>query len=247
MHALPRGTVCRLLAGLAGVTLAGAGCGGGGGGGGATITVPVTAPSVSTTAPPPGPPQLQAIVVQGSDLPSTWKSASASPPANQTADATAFAQCVGAPNTTGDVVAVAYSPNFVSGTSVITSTATSYKSPADVQANTTALTSSKASACFVQVVKARLAAALPKGASVKSVTLKITPGPGGGPANVVATAAGTIAFTASGHSLTLNDDIVFLAAPRVEIHIDFYHSGAAVSAAVKAAVINKVSARLSNG
>jgi hypothetical protein len=246
MLALPRRTVCRLLAGLAGVTVVVTGCGGGGGNT-ATTTVPVTGPPVATTARPPGGPQLQAITVQPGDLPAGWKATPASPPANQATDAAAFAQCVGAPNTAGDVVAVAYSPDFVSGSSVIASTATSYKSPADVQADTTALTTSKASVCFVQVVKARLTAALPKGSTVKSVTLKITPGAGGGPANVVAIAVGTVAFTTGGHSLTLNDDIVFLAAPRIEAHVDFYNTGAPVSAQIKAAVINKVSARVTNG
>jgi hypothetical protein len=64
---------------------------------------------------------------------------------------------------------------------------------------------------------------------------------------VVAIAVGTVAFTTGGHSLTLNDDIVFLAAPRIEAHVDFYNTGAPVSAQIKAAVINKVSARVTNG
>ncbi len=246
MHALPRGSVGRIVAVLAGASLVAAGCGGGGGSS-TTITVPVTVKPVVTTVAPPGQPQLQSIVVQPGDLPAGWTAKPASPSANQAADATAFAQCVGAPNTSGDVVAVGYSADFANGTSVVASTATSFKSSADVQADTSALTNAKASGCFVQVVKARLAAALPKGATVKSVTLKITPGPAGGPANVVATASGTVAFTAAGHSLTLKDDIVFLTAPRIEAHIDFYSTGSPISAAVKAAVVTKVAARVANG
>jgi hypothetical protein len=240
MRTLPRRPVFRLLAGLAGVTLVASACGGGGGS--ASTTIPVT--TVKTTPPPPAAAQLQQIVVQQADLPSGWTARKASPSANQAADSAAFAQCVGVSNTAGDVVAVAYSPDFVNGSSVIASTATSFKSPVDVQTDSAALTNPKASACFVQVVKARLTAALPKGATVKSVSLKITPGAGGGPANVIATASGAIAFTANRHTLTLNDDIVFLASPRVEAHIDLYSVGSPVSAEVKSAVINKVSTRI---
>lgn len=245
MHPRPRRIELLLLAGLTGMALLGA-CGSGAGSS-ASTTVPVTSPSVSTTAAAPGPAQLRAVVVQPADLPPGWTARPPNPSTSQAADSAAFAQCVGAPNTASDVVSIGYSPEFVNGTSVIASTASSFKSPADIQADTAALTNAKAAACFVQVLKARLTATLPKGATVKSVTFKIAPGANGGPDNVIATGTKTMAFTASGHTVTLNDAVVFLAGPRIEAHIDFYSEASPISAQVKAAVINNVSARVANG
>jgi hypothetical protein len=236
-----------LLAGvtlLVGVTLLATGCGGGGGS--HATTVPPSTVPVSTTTPPPGRPQLQSIVVQAADLPAGWMPTAAGAPADPSA-ALAFAQCVGTPDTSGHQVAVASSPNFVKGTAIISSTAASFRSPADVQADTAALSGLKASACFSQEVKSGLAAGLPKGTAVRSVNLKITPGTGGGPANVVATATGTIAFTTAGKTSTVNDTIVFFAAPRIEAHVDFFGVGNAIPASVKTAIINKVSTRVQNG
>ncbi|MDQ1419724.1 MAG: hypothetical protein QOJ52_1686 [Acidimicrobiaceae bacterium] len=186
------------------------------------------------------------MVLQQGDLPTGWSAKPASPPADPKAEAAAFAQCVGGPSTFSDQAAVAYSPNFVKGTSFISSTATSFKSPADIQTNAAALANPKASACYTQVVKARATAALPKG-TVKSVTFKITPGAGAGPANVIATATGSIVFSSAGKTLTLNNVVVFFAAPRTEAHVDFFSIGSAIPASVKTAVINKVSARVQTG
>jgi hypothetical protein len=244
MPTLPRPAASRLLAGVAGFVLLASGCGGGSGSK-TTSTTPTSLP-VSTTAPPPGQPQLQAMVLQQGDLPTGWSAKPASPPADPKAEAAAFAQCVGGPSTFSDQAAVAYSPNFVKGTSFISSTATSFKSPADIQTNASALANPKASACYIQVVKARATAALPKG-TVKSVTFKITPGAGAGPANVIATATGSIVFTSAGKTLTLNNVVVFFAAPRTEAHVDFFSIGSAIPASVKTAVINKVSARVQTG
>ena len=52
---------------------------------------------------------------------------------------------------------------------------------------------------------------------MKSVTFKITPGAGAGPANVIATATGSIVFISAGKTLTLNNEVVFFAAPRPAI------------------------------
>jgi hypothetical protein len=221
------------------------GCGSSGGS--RTTTTPLTSLPVSTTSPPPGPTQLQSIVVQADDLPAGWVARPAAVPADANAAAAAFAQCVGVPNTTGDKVAVTYAPDFVKGTTYISSTASSFKSPVDVQGDTSGLTNAKASDCFLQEIKSRLTAVAPKGVAVKSATLKITPGTGGGPANVVATATGSITFTNAGKTSTLNEYLVFFIAPRIEAHVDFFSVGSAIPASVRTAVLNKVSARVQNG
>ena len=82
---------------------------------------------------------------------------------------------------------------------------------------------------------------------MRSISLDITPGASGGPLNVVATASGTVVFTASGHRLNLDDEVVFLAAPRIEAQVAFYSTGAAVPASLKAQVVQAVSARVSKG
>lgn len=225
------------------MTLLAAACSGGGS---STTTTLITVP-VSSTVPPPGEPQLSDIVVQPSDLPAGWKAEPASVSGTQVADSAAYARCMGIPNTLTDAAGIAFSPDFVKGALLITSTATSFHSKTDVQTDTAALTNPKASSCFESVARSRLSAALPAGATVRSFTLNITPGSGGGPVNVVATASGTVVFTASGHRLSLDDEVVFFAAPRIEAQVAFYSTGATVPASVKAVVVQEVSARVSRG
>lgn len=245
MPQLHRVVVYRLLASSAAVALVAAGCGSGGG-----HTAPTTVPTTvrvttTTTLPPPTQQQLQAtVLIQPSDLPTGWTASAAAVSASRAADATAFAQCMGVRDTGPDVVATGVSPNYTSGSAVVSSTATSFANATDVQVDTAAFIDPKAPTCFIQVEKARLAATLPKTAVVKTVTLKITPGAGGGPSNVVATGTGTIAYTLSGKTTTSNYDLVYITGPRVEAQVGFSSTGTAVAAAVKAAVVAKVAARV---
>jgi hypothetical protein len=195
--------------------------------------------------PPPTQQQLQTVVlIQPSDLPVGWTASAAAVSPFRAADATAFAQCMGVQDTGADVAAAAVSPNYVNGSAVIGSTATSFANATDVQVDTAALIDPKASTCYVPVVKARLIASLPKTSVVKTVTLKITPGAGGGPANVVATSTGTVAYTLSGKTTTIIFDLVYLVGPRVEAQINFATTGTAVATAVKTALVAKVAARV---
>jgi len=244
MPTLPRPAVHRLLAGVAGIVLLASACGGGGGS--KQAAPPPTTP-VATTAPPPGVNQLQAIVVQATDLPAGWTAMPASPPANQAAATVAFAQCMDTPNTSGDVEAVAYSPDFVDGSFSLDASASSYKSTADIQADTAALVNPKAAGCLEEVGKAALNAGLPRGYTVKTDDVSITAGAGTGPINVVATVNSTVVFGNGAHDTTLVDQTVYLIAPRIEAHVDFYSQGRTFSAAVKAAVLTKVSERVANG
>jgi hypothetical protein len=233
----------RVLAAVAGGVLLAGGCSGGGG----TPPATSTTAAVATTAPPPGDRQLQSIVVQAGDLPAGWTAKPAHPPTDRAAADAAYAQCMGIADTDGDQVAMAYSPDFTNGSLVIASTAASYRTRTAVPVDAAALLNPKASACLLQVGKGRLAASLPKGATIKTDTLKITPGPGSGPANVVATAASSVSYVAAGHQLSLNDTIVWLAAPRIEARIDFYSVGTPINPAVEAAVVAQVAHRVTFG
>lgn len=243
MLAVPRLSLRRVLAGLAGLGLLAGGCSGGGGKPPATSTTA----AVATTAPPPGDQQLQSIVVHAADLPAGWTAKPATPPTDRAAADAAYAQCMGIANTDSDVVATVYSPDFTNGSMVIVSTASSYRTRTAVPVDAAALLNPKASTCLLQVGKSRLAAGLPKGATIRTDTLKITPGPGRGPANVVATATSSVAYVAAGHPVSLNDNIVWLAAPRIEARIDFYSAGSPINAALQAAVVAQVAKRVTFG
>ena len=232
-----------VFAGLAGVGLLASGCSRGGG----KLPATSTTAAVATTAPPPGDQQLQSIVVHAGDLPAGWTAKPATPPTDRAAADAAYAQCMGIANTDPDVVATAYSPDFTNGSVVIASTASSYSTRTAVPVDAAALLNPKASACLLQVGKSRLAASLPKGATIRTDTLKVTPGPGRGPANVVATATSTVAYVAAGHPVSLNDTIVWLAAPRIEARLDFYSTGSPIDAALQAAVIARVAKRVTFG
>src|ERR1700722_16394601 len=163
MRSLPRLTLYPILAGMAGLALVASACSSGGGSKSTTTTLPV-----STTVPPPGRTQLSMIVVQPGDLPSGWTAKAAVPPPNPAAEPKAFAQCMGVTSSTPDVAAIAYSPDFIHGTEVVSSTATSFRSRADVPADSATLTTAKAASCLEQVDRARLTTELPAGGTVKS-------------------------------------------------------------------------------
>jgi hypothetical protein len=245
MRWLRRPAIHLVAAGLAlgGVFLSG--CGGKGGGEAASTTL-VTG-LVNTTVPAPGQNQLRAIVVQPGDLPPGWKPSPPTPSSDPKTDSATFAQCMGALDTFPDAAALAFSQNFSNGSSVVSSGATSFKSAVDVQLDAASLLNPLASDCFAKVGKARMTAQLPKAVTVKSITLKITPGTAGGPANVVATASGTLVFTTTGHQLTLKNEVVFLVGRRIEAQIAFFTTGGTFPAQVKADVIKKVAARVAHG
>jgi hypothetical protein len=221
------------------------GCGGGGGSDAVSTTL-VTGP-VNTTVPAPGQNQMRAIVVQPSDLPANWKASPASPSSDPRIDSAALARCMGTLDTLPDAAALAFSQNFSDGSSIVSSEATSFRSAVDVQADAASLINPMASDCLAKVGKVRLPLSLPKAVTVKSLTLKITPGSGGGPPNVIATATGTFVLTTVGHQLTLKNEVVFLVGRRIEAQIAFFTTGAPFPAQVKAEVIRKVAARVAHG
>jgi hypothetical protein len=145
--------------------------------------------------------QLKKIVLQPADLPSGWKGAPYQPDPNDSANNAALAKCVGARNTDSDKVAEAHSDDFALGDASVSSSAASYPSQSDLDADVAMLHSPKLSPCFEQMVKQQLAASLPAGGRVESASIKITPGSAGGLANVVATGIGTIKARVNGQQV----------------------------------------------
>ncbi|HEX3538929.1 MAG TPA: hypothetical protein VHT75_00675 [Acidimicrobiales bacterium] len=233
-------SLLRLAGGILAVALLAASCGGSSPAGVpfTVLTVPVV-----TTAAPLRAPQLQAIIVQPGDLPAGWKPVPVAPTSPHAADNAPFSRCIGEMDASADRLARADN-SFATGAAVLTSTASTFASAADVQADTSAITSAKAPDCLTSVVRAQWSGVLPKGAALKSVSETVTPGAGGGPAAVVATVVGAIVFAASGRTLTVNSEVVYLAAGKLEAQVVFTNAAGPVSAALVTDVVEKVAARL---
>lgn len=207
---------------------------------------PAPAPS-GATAKPASLSQLQKIVLRPADLSPGWKGAPFKPDPNDAANNAALTKCVGARNTDSDKVAEAHSRNFALGNASISSSATSFRSSGDVDSDVTMLHSPKLSGCFVQMMKKQLAASLPAGATVESASLKITPGPAGGPANVVATGAGAIKVRVSGQQVPVYLTVAFIKGPLIEAEVDTQNVGKPVPASVLKPLVAAVAARAVKG
>src|SRR5215470_3416714 len=89
--------------------------------------------------------QLEKIVLQPADLPSGWKGVPYQPGPNDAAESAALVKCVGGRNTDSDRVAEAHSDDFALGDAGISSSAASFRSQSDVDANVAKLHSPKVS------------------------------------------------------------------------------------------------------
>jgi hypothetical protein len=208
---------------------------------------PATGGATRAAATPASLSQLKKIVLQPADLPSGWKAAPYQPGPNDSANSAALVKCVGARNTGSDIVAGAHSDGFALGHASISSSATSYRSQSDLNADVTTLHSPKLSSCFGQMMKKELAAALPAGATIESASIKITPGSAGGPANVVATGTGTIKVRVNGQQVPAYLTVAFITCPLLEAEVDAENVGAPVPASVVNPLVATVATRAVKG
>jgi hypothetical protein len=199
------------------------------------------------TATPASLSQLQKIVLQPADLPTGWKGSPYQPDPNDSANNAAFVACVGVRNTESDKVAEAHSDNFAQGNASISSSATSYRSQSDLDADAASLRSPKVSPCFEQMMKKQLAASLPAGATTESASISITPGSAGGPANVIATGTGTIKVKVSGQEVPVYLTIAFILGPLIEAEVDAENAGTPVPASVVNPLVATVATRAAKG
>ena len=213
--------------------------------GGSTPTS--SGPATSSTAPPAALSQLQKIVLQAADLPTTWKGTPYQADPSDAANEAALVKCVGARNTTSDKAAEAHSQDFALGQTSISSSASSYRSQSDVDADVTMLASPKLSPCYEQLLKGELAKTLPAGATIESATVKITPGSAGGPTNVVATGSGTIKVKVNGQQVVLYTTVAFITGPLIEAEVDAESVGAPVPASLVQSLVATVANRAAKG
>lgn len=187
--------------------------------------------------------RLTAITLQRGDLPASWKAA---PYASNPADAANQAMlvaCVGAKNTAPDKTGDAHSPTFSQGPAVISSSATSFRFQADVNADVAILHNPKINSCYQTLARRQLTSSLPAGTTITGLTLAITPGAGQLPSNVVATGAGQVGITASGKSATIYLNVAFITGPRIGAEIDFTSVGQPIASAMRTSLITNVAGR----
>jgi len=205
-------------------------------------------PSSSSAAPSSATPaqlaQLKKIVLQQSDLPAGWKGTPASPDdASDAAYQAALAKCVGVRNTDPDKVADANSPDFALGDASISSSASSYPSQSDLDADIALVHSAKLAPCLDRQAKELFAKSLPAGTTVDSVSSKFTAGSGGGPSNVIGSGVTTIKLTTSGQHVALYLTVAFITGPLIEAEVDTQNVGKPVPASLVKAAVSAVAGR----
>jgi hypothetical protein len=203
-----------------------------------------SSPAASPSATPASLPQLQKIVVQPADLSASWKGTPYQPDPSDAADQAALIKCLGVRNTYADKVAEANSDDFTRGDATISSSATSYRSQSDVDADVAAVLSPKFPPCLAKVLKQKIAA---QGVAVESVSVKITPGSAGGPANVVATGVGTIKISESGQQTVIYNRVAYIIGPLIEAEVDAQNIGAPIPASLLEPLVARVANRAAEG
>jgi hypothetical protein len=191
--------------------------------------------------------ELSAIVLQPSDLPAAWTAAPHQADPGDATDQAALVACVGGTNTDPDKTAEVDSSDFSLDDASISSNATSYKSQSDLDADTALIHSPKISTCYQQLVKTEAGSSLPAGSTITAVNLTITPGPGGGPSNVVGTGTGSITVSSGGATVTIYDSVAFITGPLLEAEVDFDSPNQPVPATMFANLVNAVATRAAKG
>jgi hypothetical protein len=204
-------------------------------------------PAASSSAAPVQLTQLKTIVLQPADLPAGWQGTPYQADPSDAATQAALVKCVGGRNTDGDKVAEAHSEDFALGNASVSSSASSYRSQSDLDADIAIVNSAKISPCYEQLARKQLATSLPAGAKIVSESLKITPGSAGAPANVIATGAGTIKVSVNGQQVAVYVTVAFITGPLLEAEVDTENVGTPVPASVVQTLVATVATRAAKG
>jgi hypothetical protein len=206
-----------------------------------------SSPSASAPATPAPLSQLKKIVLQPADVPPGWKGTPYQADPSDAVYQADMVKCVGGRNTDSDIVADANSDDFALGDATVSSSATSYRSQSDLDADLAIAHSPKLSPCYDQLAKKQLATSLPAGATIESASIKITPGSAGGPANVIATGTGTIQVRVNGQQAVVYLTVAFITGPLIEAEVDTENLGTPVPASVVASLVAAVATRAAKG
>jgi hypothetical protein len=190
---------------------------------------------------------LKKIVLQRADMPSTWTATPYKADSGDAGDQAALARCVGMRNTDKDKVAEANSDDFAQGDATISSSASSYRSQSDLDADIASLRNPKMSSCLEHMFTTRLGGSLPHGAKITGASVKITPSSGGGAANLAGTGSGTITVSISGQTVTVYLAVAFITGPLIEAEVDAENVNAPVPDDVFQTAATTVAARAARG
>ena len=181
--------------------------------------------------------------MQRSEVPADYQAKPYQASPDDAATQAALVRCIGGTNTSKDKTGEAHSPDYVVQEVQISSNAQSFKSKADLDADTALISSPKASSCYEKLFSAKLAAGLPSGAAVTKVAIKITPHPAGAPSNVVGTGAGTITVRVQGQTVEVNLGVAFITGPLLEAEVDAVNVGGPIPGALLTTLVKKVAER----
>jgi len=202
----------------------------------------------TSAAPTPAPrSELNKIVLQTTDLPAGWKGTPYQPDPTDAANQAALVKCVGGRDTSSDAVGDVNSDDFALGDATVSSSATSYWKQSDLDADLAIAHSPKLSSCYDLLAKKQLASSMPAGAAIESVSMKITPGSAGGPANVIATGAGTIKVSVNGQHVAIYATVAFITGPLIEAEVDTENVGKPLSASLVQSLVATVATRAAKG
>jgi hypothetical protein len=198
-------------------------------------------------------------VLRFTDLPKGWLGTPHKADPNAAATDAALARCVGGRNTDSDQVAAAHSEDFALAGAGISSSASSYRSSRDLDSDVAMLHSPKLATCFDQQLVRQLATSLPKGATIESASIKITPGSAGSPTNVVANGTGSIKVSmnsqqaamcrtvAFGAGPVIYVTVAFITGPLIEAEADTSSLGTPIPASVVKSLVAEVATRAAIG
>ncbi len=191
--------------------------------------------------------QLKKMVLQPQDLPAAWKGTPYQAQAGQASDDAALSKCVGGRDTQHDKVAEAHSADYTMGNGMISSSATSYRSQSDIDADVEMLHNRKLEGCLEQMVKKDLATSLPAGSKVEAASIKITPRSAGGPSNVVATGTGIVKLSANRQRAAVYLTFAFITGPLIEADVQTETLGAPLPASMLKSLVASVAGRAAKG
>jgi hypothetical protein len=154
-----------------------------------------------------------------------------------------MARCTGLPSTASQMGALVET-DYEQGPYRISSQAQRIRTQAAVRADTAMLRNPKLAECLGKWGRRAFVKGLAGRARLRSFHLQITPGPRGGPSNVVGTAASRIVITGrDGRTATLYIDTYFIAGERLESEVDFTGFGAPVDPSLQAKLVAAVAGR----
>jgi hypothetical protein len=169
------------------------------------------------------------------------------PDPSDAADDAALDKCVGVTDTDSDETGEADSPDYSLGNATISSSASTYRSQADLNTDIASVKSPKISGCLDAMFAAQLKPTLPTGSTLDSVLITVAPHTTTEPANMVATAVGTVDITASGQKVVVYLNVAFITGPLIGAEVDFENAAQPIPAGIQSAAIAKVAARAALG